>query len=326
MGTIYHNNNSYGKSIDSPASDIILSSVMHIGGETQDNAEDAIVALSASGGSGDNLEDLSDVSVGSPIEGDYLEYDGIANIWISHVGSKIVTWADGTDEEIAAMLDLHYQNVIDITDYWSVGDERIVHLRPMSATYVGESHASQDVKLVLMNEGGKYFTTSINKHSQCAFIVGQKDCLNEVGYMNSSNTTGGGWENCSRRTWCNSVYKNALPSTLVGIFKQHQNRTADGSTSVTIVTSIDYFALPSEKEVFGSVKYANATAEASNTQFKYYETSSNRIKTVNGSASRWWGRPPYDGQNDMFCQVANTGVTSAAQASGNFGIAPFGVI
>lgn len=244
---------------------------------------------------------------------------------ISSPGPTIVTWADGTDAEIAAMLEAHYAGLIDVTNVWNVGDERVVHLDAMSATGVGESHVAQDVTMVLMNVGGKTLVTPINGKTECAFIVGQKHSLNETGYMNSSNTNSGGWDSCARRTWCNSVYKNALPSTLVGIFKQHQNITANGSSSST-ATSNDYFALPSEKEVFGSTSYANSTAEASNTQFKYYETSSNRIKNVNGSANSWWERSPRDGNSDRFCIVISGGGAIHSNASNNLGLAPFGVI
>lgn len=246
----------------------------------------------------------------------------------------IVTWADGTDEEISAMLEAHYAGLIDIHDYWSVGDERTVSLSAMSATGVGESHVAQTVTMVLMNEGGKTLVTPINSITECAFIVGQKNMLadgttKESGYINSSNTTAGGWNSCARRTWCNSVYKNALPSTLVGIFKEHQNITSQGSTSPSsTTTSNDYFALPSEKEVFGSVTNANATAEANNSQFEYYETASNRIKKAgdSGSAEAWWERSPYKSGNVYFCHIYAEGTGTVWEASSSMGIAPFGVI
>ena len=258
-----------------------------------------------------------------------------ANVTLTVVCSflTIVTWSSGTDAQIAAMLDAHYAGSINIYDYWSVGDERVVPLSAMSATGVGESHVAQNVKMVLMNKGGKTLTTPINGHSECAFIVGQKNMLangttREGGYMNSSNTNSGGWDSCARRTWCNSVYKNAIPSTLRGIFKQHKNETADGS-STSKKTSNDYFALPSEKEIFGSVTYANSTAEANNTQFKYYETSSNRIKyqgETGGSASTWWERSPRSGNAADFCIVNSSGYAYYDNAFYARGLAPFGCI
>ena len=247
-------------------------------------------------------------------------------------GVEIVTWADGTDEQIAAMLEAHYAGQIDVTEYWNVGDERTVHLNAMAATGVGESHVAQDVTMVLMNAGGKTLTTPIGSVTECAFIVGQKNMLAngttlEGGYMNSSNTNTGGWNQCARRTWCNEVYKAALPSTFVGILKQHQNITAAGTGSTT-TTSNDYVALPAEKEVFGSVTYADSTAETSLTQFKYYETASNRIKNQGnaGSADYWWERSPSYNNGTGFCLVSNVGAATTYNATWTIGLAPFGCL
>lgn len=253
---------------------------------------------------------------------------------ISSPTPTIVTWADGTDAEIAAMLEAHYRGIIDVTAIWNVGDERVVSLSAMEATGVGESHVAQDVKMVLMNVGGKTLVTPINGKTECAFIVGQKDLLTgqnvaEAGYMNSTDTSIGGWDVCARRTWCNSVYKNALPSTLVGIFKEHQNITAYSGLSATPITSNDYFALPSEKELYGSTTYANATVESSNAQFEYYKTPSNRIKRRYGDYATWyWQRSPanYNSENKYFCCVNGSGDAVIGNAIGNNNISPFGVI
>ena len=234
---------------------------------------------------------------------------------------KIVTWASGTDDEIAKMVAAADAGKINLGDYWKVGDTRKVNLAAMSATGVGESHAAQSVSFVLMNKGGK--TLSSNK--TCSFIVGMKDSLNEYGYMNSSNTNSGGWDSCARRTWCNSVFRNSIPSALRGIFKQFKNVTANGSSSTT-ATSTDYFALPSEKEVFGSTTYADSTAESSNRQFEWYKTSSNRVKKVNGSASRWWERSPRCGGSGFFCPVSSDGSAGNNAATNTSGLSPFGCI
>lgn len=239
------------------------------------------------------------------------------------------TWADGTDEEIVEALQKHYAGEINLHDYWNVGDERVVHLNAMAATGVGESHVAQDVTMVLMNVGGKTLTTPIGSITECAFIVGQKNMLAngttlEGGYMNSSATNTGGWDQCARRTWCNNVYKAALPSTFVGILKQHLNITAAGAGSTT-TTSSDYVALPAEKEVFGSVTYADSTAEASLTQFKYYEKASNRIKYQgnSGSAKAWWERSTAASLSYEFCAVNSAGYKYYDSASYPTGLAPF---
>lgn len=234
---------------------------------------------------------------------------------------KTVTWASGTDTEIADMVEAADAGIISLSDYWTVGDVRSISLSAMSATGVGESHAAQTQEFVLMNKGGKTLASG----TTCSFIVGMKNCLATTGYMNSSDTNSGGWNSCKRRTWCNSVFRNSIPSALRGIFKQFKSVTANGSSSTT-ATSTDYFALPSEKEVFGSVTYANSTAESSNSQFEWYKTSSNRVKKVNGSANSWWERSPSSGYSRNFCSVDSDGSASTDFASITFGVSPFGCI
>ena len=106
----------------------------------------------------------------------------------------IVDFATGTNEQLYKMLQAHYAGTINIHDHWNVGDTRTVHLNAMAATGVGESHAEQDVEIVLMNAGGM---TDISG-TECAFVWGMKNCLNETGYMNSTGTNSGGWPATAR--------------------------------------------------------------------------------------------------------------------------------
>lgn len=268
-------------------------------------------------------------------DGFYVEDDSTNNATIIHKNGPVslVSWSTGTDAEIKAMVDAYYEGDLtleDIQTVWSVGDERAVSLSAMSATGVGESHVAQTQTFVIMGFGGKKLAS--DGTTDVLAIVGQKNLLangtsNENGYMNSSNTNNGGWNSCARRTWCNSVYKNAVPETLRAIFKEFNNVTADGNSSTT-VTSADYFALPSEKEVFGSTTYANATAEMGNTQFDYYKTAVNRIKKRGDSdlADYWWERSPRSGTGTAFCIVNDGGAIGAGNASSTYGFAPFGCI
>lgn len=236
---------------------------------------------------------------------------------------KIVSWADGTDEEIAAMVAAADAGRINLSDYWNEGDTRTVNLSAMSAASVGESHKAQSVQFVLTDHG--HFTLANGK--PCNFVVLQKDCLNENGYMNPFSTNAGGWEASKRREWCNSTYRNAIPSTLRGIFKQFKVRTANGSDS-GVTESTDWFSLFSEKEVFGSTTYANSSAESQNTQLNWFKTSSNRIKKngMNGSAYYWWERSPRNRSSDRFCNVAYSGTADSWGANSTIGLAPFGCI
>lgn len=237
---------------------------------------------------------------------------------------KIVTWASGTDEEIVAMVQAADEGKIDLSDYWAVGDERTVHLSAMAATGVGESHVEQDVTFVLLNQGGKTLASG----TECSFIVGLKNCLSEQGYMNSSNSNSGSWEGSARRAWCNSVFKNAIPSTLLPIFKQHINKTASAYDSDELTESTDWFALAAAKEVLNAQSYGTVAEAAALTQFTYYATAANRIKKLgnDGAADSWWERSPSDVNNAGFCRISESGGSSVALASKTYGISPFGCI
>lgn len=234
---------------------------------------------------------------------------------------KIVPWSTGTDKQIAAMVAAADAGEINLSDYWSAGDTRTVQLSAMAPDGVGESHAAQSVEFVLTDPG--HYTLANGK--PCNFVVLQKDCLKETGYMNSSNTNSGGWNGCARRTWCNSVYRNAIPSTLQGIFKQFTTCAANGTGSSSVASS-DYFALFSEKETFGLTQYSNPAAEAQNSQLDYYKNSSNRIKLINGSPKWWWGRSPNGTNSKQFCRVTASGTSIGINAGSSGGLAPFGCI
>lgn len=252
----------------------------------------------------------------------------------------VVSWSTATDAQIVAAVAAADRGEINLSDYWHVGDERTVHLNAMAATGVGESHAAQDVTFVLMNAGGKTLSRAVSSgRTTCSFVVGMKDCLNERGYMNSSNTNTGSWNGSARRTWCNSVFKNSLPSTLLPIFKQFQNITANPYNGTTNDTTIDYFALPAAAEVFkgdptygtgGSAgkttAYSNLTEFNALSRFTYYETTANRVKTVNGAADLWWERSPYYNLSHFFCSVTSGGAAGNDSASSAIGLAPFGCL
>ena len=216
-------------------------------------------------------------------------------------GLKIVTWADGSPEEIAAMLEAHYAGQIDIHDYWAVGDERKVILGAISqnATDIGANSDVQVISLVLMNEGGMDLTESIGSVSECAFIVGQKNVLGNGklicrGCTNNSSSWSNTleWSQSDIRTWANTNYYNALPNEIKNILKQV--KVISSSINNTDYVSNDYITFPTEKNVWGTVTQSRTnTTEASLPQFEYYETSTNRIKSI--GTSGYYSEQQYSG-------------------------------
>ena len=253
---------------------------------------------------------------------------------------KIVTFAGGTDAEIAKMIQAHYNDKINIADYWAVGDTRSVSLSAMSATGVGESHRAQTVQFVIGDFNHDDLTTPINGHTKAAVTLLQKDCLmdatsasnvnngsadTEKGYMNSTNTNAGGWKNCARRTWCNNVFFAALPSAWQSIVKtvNKKSGTGGGSSSGTEVTT-DKIFLASEIEIFGSRSYS---VDGEGAQYQYYKNATaNRYKMPKWGSSSvthiYWERSPGSGYATTFCSVATNGGASFDSASIANGVAP----
>ena len=251
---------------------------------------------------------------------------------------KIVTFADGTDEEIAAMMQAHYDNKINIADYWAVGDKRSVNLSAMSATYVGESHRAQTVQFAIADFGKDELSTPINGHTMVAITLTQVNCLmdatsasnstngsndTEKGYMNSSNTNVGGWKDCARRKWCNEVYYNALPSVFRSMVKEVNKKTSAGNQSSTINTTKDKAFLLSEIEIYGST---TKSVSGEGSQYEYYKTTANRYKLPKWISDRvshiYWDRSPYGGNDASFCCAGSYGDATDNYAINAYGFAP----
>ena len=290
---------------------------------TYDKTTENVTNYTTSPASGSTLSTLGEVTVTIS----YTER-GITKTasYTIKVSVKTVAWATGTDTEIANMVAAADAGVITLSDYWEVGQTRSVSLSAMSATGVGESHAAQTVELVLMDTTCTGFTIT-NTSKKPSFIVGMKNCLNETGYMNSSDQNTNGWSGCARRTWCNSVFYNAIPSTLRPIFKQFTWKQGKGSgASSGLLSTNDYFALPPEKAIFGSRTYSFSDEADLYSNWEWYQTSTNRKKTVNNSASHWWECSPLSGSSSYFCLVSSDGTAGLANAGHAHGLAPFGCI
>ena len=252
---------------------------------------------------------------------------------------KIVTFADGTDTEIEKMIEAHYAGKINIGDYWAVGDKRIIHHNAMDATGVSESHKANDYAYVIIGIEHDDLVTAINGKTKAAITIQTERMLYldttteynssynasyECGYMNSSNTNSGGWEGCARRTWCNQVYEECLPTYIQNIMKQVKKLTSAGSQSSTIKTSNDYAFLPSEIEIFGSATYSFA-GEGKQYQF-FKNATANRYKKPRYSSDYvsgyYWTRSPRSSNITLFCRASKNGSADAHNASSTYGIAP----
>ena len=252
---------------------------------------------------------------------------------------KIVTFADGTDAEIEKMIEAHYAGKINISDYWAVGDKRTIHHNAMDVTGVSESHRANDYDYVIIGIEHDDLVTAINGKTKAAITIQTERMLyldttteyntsynasHECGYINGSSTNSGGWEGCVRRTWCNNVYKKCLPTYIQNMMKQVKKLASVGNRSSTIKTSNDYAFLPSEIEVFGSIKYSFA---GEGEQYQYFKNATaNRYKkpyfSSNFVSGRYWERSPYSSSGNKFCHVDMDGGSYYSDVSYALGVAP----
>jgi hypothetical protein len=238
---------------------------------------------------------------------------------------------------ISSLLTMHYNGDIDLTDYWKVGDiKENVSLSAMSATGVGESQSAQTVDLVII--GTNHDTISSNS-KKAAFTITQKDSLSTKGYMNSSYSsyTYAKYSSCSRRTWINNIYYNALPSELQSLIKTVNKTTAEPASSserptTTIISSTEKCFIPSCYEMFGtSYTYSDSGTSGVNksdgTQYEYYKTTNNRLKYLGKGSSTFsypWTRSGfvYSDGDAGFVIVYADGSASGYYASGSNGVCP----
>ena len=303
-------------------------------GESLDLSGTVVTATFNSGAS----EDVTSGCSFSPAAGSALSSYGTVAITASYtengvtktattnvtVTVKTVAFNDSaTDQEIIDMLDAHEQGIINITDYWTVNDTRTASISSIAATGVGESHAAQQVHVVLSHRGGQ----TLEDGSACTFQWDFVEALAEAGYMNSSNTNSGGYDGSARAPWNDTPMYNALPAWLKKMTKPFKVTSGvGGGASSGLQTTAHKLALRAEKEVFGTMSYSFSDEANALTQVDYYKTADNRKKKrgISGSVSYWWLRSSSSGSSSYFCGVASGGSANVDSASNARGLAPFG--
>lgn len=99
-------------------------------------------------------------------------------------GIEFVTWADGTDEQVAKMIEAAQYGEIVLSDYWAAGDERIIDNQNVGTV------ASETLTLKL---GSPINYTSINDTQEISNIsiyveIGSISAKKVVGYSYNSST------------------------------------------------------------------------------------------------------------------------------------------
>ena len=251
---------------------------------------------------------------------------------------EVPTFADGTDAEIAKALEMHYAGEIDLTDYWTVGDKRTIHLNAMTAEGVDETHHADDYEFVIIGMNHDNLTTPINGVTKAAVTLQMDRILyknttdesygsgspnfdypSEGGYMHTSNYTTGGWRSCARRTWCNNVFYNAVSPSIKALIKQVAKVTWLGKDTNKTVIDNDYVFLISQTESgMSGANYVEGNVYSYfNTVSKLYKKPTNNSRV----SADWWFRSP-SGDNNYIFFYNNGGIGSASASKRRLGICP----
>lgn len=271
-------------------------------------------------------------------------YGASASIVVTNTMAKIVSFANGTDEEIKAMLDAYYNDEISWEEMgWNVGDSRLSHLDEMDAPSPqasGSKWAAQDITIVIVDHDIEDLTEPINGHTKACITVHTREVMNNntsgnnqdghiyVNGDSSLDTTFTKWLNLYMRTYLNSTVFDAIPS---GDFKsairptKHYRHTNYNTVDDEQVT--DTLFVPSYPNIYGTASYDYyvPTTHTEGTQWSYYKTSSNRIKygnnngVSNGAAQYWWDGSPssYYGSSSGYHWCAVNGGGGSSYLRGN---------
>lgn len=244
---------------------------------------------------------------------------------------KIVSWKNGTVEEISAMLNAHYAGLINIADYWEIGNNRQVMMQSISAAGpTGEGHDAQLVGLTIIGMNHDNLKNPIGTRTKAAITVQTFSSLNRVGSINSNDTGGDNalWSKSPRRTWCNNNFIEALPiANLIKPVIKLSNRHATGNSSYRQQEKTeDYAFLLSQWEIWGKqvLDSSFGILPAEGTQYDYMKKLSNRKKYCGDDYSSWWSRTSYvfNSNKVFFLHADKDGGYAWSSSITGLGIAP----
>ena len=246
---------------------------------------------------------------------------------------KIVDFATGTDEEIAAMLEAHYEGFINIEDYWNVGDTRVMHLSAMSGGSGGETHVAQNMRMVIVAINHDDLKEQVGTRTKAAITLQCLEVLGNNGTAENGQNYGGTgqWSANPRRTWLNNTFVGALPSVIQPLVKTVIKKNLANHTNNTAGTDTEDKAfLPSYPEMFGSASYSyyKGSPALEGQQYPYYNSNNRRIKYVNsngtasGNTSYYWLRSPSSSHFDDWMSVLKGGSANINNSTYAYGMAP----
>ena len=175
--------------------------------------------------------------------------------------------------------------------------------------------------------------TKVNSTDRCVYgsnnweYSGLRQWLNSDGAANSWYQAKGPfsrpYSNANEKGWLYGIEKDFLDVVQEVATPVSQNWFDGGTTK----TTYDKWFIPSNSQLYMTA----TTTEGAN--WDYYKefsdlpsagtgADSNRIKTLNGSATYWWTRTPLGSYSFRECLVSPTGARDYTNATNSYGVAP----
>ena len=230
------------------------------------------------------------------------------------------SWADATDDEIAAMIHAAHLGEIDLQADagWAIGDKRTI---PISAFTADGSVAEKA-------QNAEIAISSFDDYNNCGCVMQFDfvDCLASRVRINSATGTTGGYGATTMYSTTLPRLVNALPAYLRDMLIEFSVLIGASSSSIATVTG-NLLALRAEVEILGT---AATSFVGEGTLIPYYATAGNRIKKLgsNGSAILWVMRSPHATKSTYFCRISaeGAGYSGTYPSTTASGVAPFGCL
>ena len=265
-------------------------------------------------GVGNKAKNISSIYVGVGVKAKnvvkgYVGVSGKAKLFFNPVTPPpMVSFSAATDQEVIDILDAHYNGVIDIGDYWSVGDVRQASsskplfqvnahtsLRTFDGSYYRTTYSmpkQSTIKWQIIGINHDTLTTSINGYNKAAITIQTVGLLSiyENNYsnwagtmsMNNSDTTLNSWKGCQLRKyltgWASNTTLNSDGSgnfynacnfkSLIKKVNKSTNTGHGSGNNTSLETTNDYVFLLSEWEIFGKKNYSVGNEGC--TQYTYW--------------------------------------------------------
>ncbi|MBQ6135055.1 MAG: InlB B-repeat-containing protein, partial [Bacilli bacterium] len=205
---------------------------------------------------------------------------------------------------------------LDQTDTYNVGDTREIDMGTLG---------THTLRIANKSTPSECSDSTFSK-SACGFVLEFADIISK-NYMNSTNTSIGGWNSSAMRTYVNGTIYNALPEDLKAVIISTKiasgyEKAANEEDRGGVYYSTDKLYLISYVEMYGADLVYDTLKTDITRRLDYY-VSGSRIKKYNDSATSWWQRDGSTNWNNKFLYVSNTGSgLDSDGASETFGVSP----